>query len=797
MPLKLFGSAAQPKSRQAVVASGKRMDLGASSIGQSRTGIPLWQQQAWSYYDQIGEVRYGARFFGNSLSRLRMFVGWREDLSSPVVPVDVDDLPSELNRVHWQVASDNLFRLHNTDGSLSGLLRQYGVNLFVSGECYLVGRTDADTGMERWDMLSVDQVVYHDGKQKIKLDVADTPDKFVPLSEDEDVLVRVWQPHPRFNQQADSPLRAVLPLCEELLLLSASVRASALSRMSAGVLVLPDTALEGGPTLDVGGSGVDGEGGSDPVLQTIMDHFVEPIGDPASAAAVAPYLLALDPQDCDKVKLLDTSRSVDATAAAQRAEVLVRIANGVDLPPEVLQGLSNTNHWNAWLIDEQSYKSHIAPAAQLFADAITEGLVWPAVRAATGADPDPRMVVGFDPVDLVAHADVRGAAKDAHSALVLSDEALRRSLGFSEDDAPDEDEYKRRVSVRQGSTALVPVAVGEVETVLESLEEVRGEDLSESDDAVDESNEPGPPEEPLTASAARGVDLGERLGRIDRQLFDTLQGYLDAAMKRALDKAGARVRSKLSRRADMKSVLEANGNRELVKAVGRSTVYDLDLTDDELLDGAFDDLAEDFDVLVARAQRRARRILIDDYGLDDDEAVGLESRQDDGRAAAVVVLTAAVVAEAVRRLYQPTLPATPDPARLGQLGAQGVPSNVLRGALQTAGGGQAAAGPPTASPGATPGLVATGPDVRESAKRVGLIEAGFIWSYGDAMRETFEPHFALDGKEFGGWEDPRLANPDAWPPVPFFFPGDHEFCRCSAVPVYRAVAFEESGGASE
>jgi len=819
VPLTLSNAQPNQPSRRPIVASGKQLDLTATANITARSGVPVWQQQAWSYYDQIGEVRYGARFFGNSLSRLRMFLGWRERLDAPIVPIDVDELPAGADRMQAQVGIDSIARLHNTDGSMAGLLRQYGVNTFVAGESYLVGRTDRDSGLERWEVLSVDQVVMHEGRWKIRQDVADTPDKYVALSGEDDVVLRVWQPHPRFAQQADAPMRAVLPLCEELLLLSASVRASALSRMSAGVLVLPDTALDGGPMFDEGGSGFDGEGQADPLLQDMMNHFTEPIGDPASAAAVAPYILAMDPQDCDKVKLLETSRSVDETAAAQRAEVLVRLANGVDLPPEVLQGMSNTNHWNAWLIDEQSYKSHIAPAAQLFADAVTEGLVWPAIRAVTGSEPDVRLVVGFDPANLVGHADVRGAAKDGHSALVLSDEALRRALGFSEDDAPGEDELLRRVSIRSGTIALAPAAVGEAESVAESItisksasvegetdEQVEAVEGPDDGGGVDEV-EPGPPEaEGLTAAAFRPTDLGDRLGRIDRQLLDRLQVLGEQAVRRALDRAGARVRSKLSRQPEWRDTLKATDNRGLVAAVGEQTVFEVGLDDDELLAGSFDEVADDFDLWVARAQRRARQLLVEDYELGDDEATRLEETQDERRGLAAALFVAGLAAVAVSRLY-PGRPGSGVDAVPGVSPVDGVPGvsvrevlradnavpvKVTRDAMTVAGGGTPSTTAGTVAGGGQPaGLVATGSDVVEAAQRVGLVQAGFIWSYGDDLRDTFEPHFVLDGREFSGWDDPGLVNNEGWPAVSHFFPGDHDFCRCESVPIFRVTVVDE------
>lgn len=829
MPSRFTVASSRPNriARRAVTASARVLEL-SPRPDVRQTSIPAWQAQAWSFFDQIGEVRYGARYYGNSLSRLRLYVGWRESASDPVVPVDLEDPPDGFSRDQYLLAAAMVARLHSTDGSVSELLRAYGVNLFVAGEGYLVGRIDPETGRERWDYLSVDQVVWHESRWKLRESAGDTPDRYVPLDPEQDVVIRIWQPHPRFANEADAPMRAVLTVCEELLLLSANVRASALSRIPAGILVIPDTALEGGPD-DLDSSGVDGASRADRTMSDLVDHFITPISDPGSASAVVPYLLALDPADVDKVKLIETSRSVDEVAAAQRAELLVRLANGVDLPPEVLTGLSNTNHWNAWLIDEQSFRTHLAPAAQLFCSALTEGLVWPTISA-SGLTPDPRLVVGFDPADLVGHPDRKENAKDGHSSLVISDEAYRRALGFGDEDAPDEDEYRRRVARAQGTQALAPVAVGEIDSVVESLRVATGqiaagetEGAEGAEVVVDESrsgDEPsevvaGPPDAVTAAGTPDADRFGEMVGKIDRALMDRLEALASASLRRALERAGARLRSRVSRNQDLKPVLSETMNTELVSVLGRDAIVAAGLTDEDLLDGTGDDLEEEYLALVGLAQKRIRTYLRDGFGLGESELAALELKQEQDRVAGWGVLAAGLTALAAGLLYDPR------PGRgvdaVGEFDPTSrVPGVLIRDTLVTAGGGEV--GPssspgetplspvgvrptgtepgvidgagPTAAPSAQPtsaGLVGGGPTTKQAAARVGLEQVGFIWDYGNALRQTFEPHLDLDGERFAGWDDVALTNLGDWPPTPFLYPGDHDGCLCVDRPIFRVV----------
>jgi hypothetical protein len=804
MPTRFGNKAVVPQRRARVITAATSQLPTAKPTG--RSGVPVWQQQAWDFFDQIGEVRYGARYYGNSLSRLRLFIGWRESPSEPVVPIDSEDLPAGLDRATFEVAENTVSRLHSTDGSIAELLRAYGVNLFVAGEGYIVGRTDADTGREVWEFLSVEQVVWHDNKWKLRQSVADTPAQYVTLNLDEDVVRRVWLPHPRFAQEADAPMRAVLTICEELLLLSASVRASALSRMSAGVMVMPDTMLEGGPDTYIEGDGTDGESQADRTLQDLVDHFVKPIGDPTSAAAVAPFILTGDPEDVDKVRLLEPSRSVDEVAAKQRGELLVRLANGVDLPPEVLTGYGDTNHWGAWLIDEQTFRTHIAPAAQLFTNAVTEELVWPSVQAA-GLPVDQRLVVGFDASDLVGHPDRKSNAEAAYQSLTISDEAYRRALGFAEEDAPDAEEYARRVALRVNNVELYPIASGNLERMPELLpvvEEIVTGPVAELPAVpVASGDEPsdvvaGPPQqEGLTAAARRKpTDFGLLLARLDRALFDRLQQASSDALTRALERAGARLRSRLARDPELKPLVAGVAAIDVASVVGRDAVVAAGVIEDELVeDEAFEEVAVLFLSLTGRAQKRVTRELVDVYGLSDAEADAMGQRQSEARQIGAASLVAGLAGLAVGALYQPK----PSAPAVGESDPTArVPAGVVRSALSEAGGG-----PPTVKvdvsgrvvnvppvPDQPPALAVEGPITRDFGGSVGLIETGFIWDYGPDDRDTFEPHFALDGEQFAGPEDSGLTNDEPFPPDPFYYPGDHAGCMCSTVPIYSAIAVE-------
>jgi hypothetical protein len=52
--------------------------------------------------------------------------------------------------------------------------------------------------------------------------------------------------------------------------------------------------------------------------------------------------------------LLDPTQLYPETGL--RREAVERLAIGLDMPPEVLLGLGDSNHWSAWQVDEQTWK---------------------------------------------------------------------------------------------------------------------------------------------------------------------------------------------------------------------------------------------------------------------------------------------------------------------------------------------------------------------------------------------------------------------------------------------------------
>lgn len=281
---------------------------------------------------------------------------------------------------------------------------------------------------------------------------------------------------------------------------------------------------------------------------------------------------------------------------------------------------------------------------------------------------------------------------------------------------------------------------------------------------------------------------------IDRTLRVRLEEASEATLRRALQAAGARVRSRAQSQPNIAAALSGVSNAVVCSRLGAAVTAALELSDDELLAGALDDLGPRFDARVGQAQRQVRAMLASEFELTDAEIDELSRSQDRDRNEAWVFLAAALTRLSRNRLYDPS-PAAP---ALGETDASStVPTGVLREAVARAGGGGGAsieslipgngAGLATAVEAGPAGGVATGDTVLSLWSRHGRVVGGWEWVYGDpaSRSRAFENHERLDGVQFAHWSDAvLLVDPDdGWLGITHYRPGDHGGCQCDFVPL--------------
>src|SRR5690606_16676515 len=162
--------------------------------------------------------------------------------------------------------------------------------------------------------------------------------------------------HPRFADEADSSMRGIIELMDELLPLNKAARATIKSRLNAGILLLPDDLSNisqmDGVTIIEGEELDDEQEDSEDCEAELQAAMLTPISDEGSAAAVVPLIIRGPAEALEKVKHFTTSRAFDSHRSERADKVLDRILASLDLPKELVAGIADSKYANATVVEE-------------------------------------------------------------------------------------------------------------------------------------------------------------------------------------------------------------------------------------------------------------------------------------------------------------------------------------------------------------------------------------------------------------------------------------------------------------
>jgi hypothetical protein len=448
---------ASPNSRirNALTASAERSTNKTSS--QYRSLIQPWQQDAFRFYNTLGVIWYAAQFYAR-LSKLRIYAGVRDD-QGEISEVGETDPASEL-----------LARVQDPGGGgYSGLIASYGRLRFLTGEGYLTVTTL--DGEEQWEFLSCNELRAQPGGGYVRYkapslnpeQLVNAPDEdFEPLDEKQAVVWRIWNRSPEFSFLADSPMRGVLDDCEDLLLLQLAVKARAKSRTAgAGILYVPEELSFASP------DGLNEEDpAQDPFQTRLQQVMIAPIQDPGQASAVVPAVIR-GPAQIGGINAKDALFHLQIHDPLQtypeeglRSECIKRIATGLDMPPEILLGVSDSNHWSAWQIDDSTWSAHLQPVAQQFVKNLAAAYLRPAAKKLGLANWD-ALVVGYDAAEIINHPDRTKDAKDLWDRGAIGYITLRDSAGFDDEAAQTPEEHQEYLARILRDPLELPATDGE------------------------------------------------------------------------------------------------------------------------------------------------------------------------------------------------------------------------------------------------------------------------------------------------------------------------------------------------
>lgn len=504
--------------------------LTGANPSKTKLGTEAWQELAWSFYDDVGELRFGVNWLANALSRV--------NLIAAVPPTNQGEEPTPIDLKANPRLKNQVDLVAEIAGGVTGqgqLLAQLTRSLVVPGVGYIHATADnATDSFSTWRALSNDEAK----RSGDNLQVADpeTGD-FINLGPN-DLLIKVWRAHPRKSWQADSPVRAVLSSLNEIKLLSMRVAADARSRLvGAGLLLMPDeTRFPAGQT-----------GTEDGEVSADTDDFIEvfikvggiAIQDPESPAARTPMVATMPGEFLATVQHLKFASDFDDNLLQLREAAVKRLALGLDMPPEVMLGLGQTNHWSAWQINEEAITLQVEPLAETICHALTIGFLQPALKAAS-LDPN-SVIVWYDTTDLTNRPDLTAAATAAHSEVMISDAAYRRYIGVEEGDAPTPEEFRKNslIAVASGAPTMAPVMLA-LAGVITWEDAQRAMDVANAVPAAPGATTGGnggtpadgtqPPGRALPAADGQAAAVG-------------LLAASDVMVVRALERAGSRLRA--------------------------------------------------------------------------------------------------------------------------------------------------------------------------------------------------------------------------------------------------------------
>lgn len=401
-----------------------------------------WQKRALAYIDLIPELAYASRFYSRMLQPLRLFpaVSLPDGTYEPIT----EGLPVEA-----------LSRLRGKDGTPRLIQGNYGRLMFATGEGTLLG-IKLESDEESWSFVWNEEVEVNYAKEGQVKEIIHFPygkgKKSTTYGPLEARAYRLWTPHPRLSGEADSPMRSVLEIAEELIILTAAVRATATSRIVNGIMVLPS---EMAPTPPEPTGDEDGE--QDTFMEEFLTHVEAQIENAGSASAASPWFLWAGYEFIDRARMIWTHDTQnDYMEQNLRKEAVERMARGMDFPAEYLMGLANANHWAAKQILDDMWRTHGSIVAGQYVGDLTDAYLRPILDDADY--PDYRsVVVRYDESAVVVPPDQSADADSARDRGDIGGRGYRLMKNIPEDYKPTKEEHDEWLAIKMRDPALLGV----------------------------------------------------------------------------------------------------------------------------------------------------------------------------------------------------------------------------------------------------------------------------------------------------------------------------------------------------
>lgn len=396
-------------------------------------GTQAWQTEVWRHFDICGELKSPARAIASMASRCVVHI----------VEIDENGLPGK-PATDAKYAKLSAEMMGGAD-ERPELLYLAALNEWLVGEEYTYIETPKGSETDRWMVLSGTQIKKAGADPKLEFE---RPLKYgggkieywIPEGKDKGkdaarlrlntgLLIRTWTPHGQLPDHADAGTRSVISVLNLIEQYNKRSSAQNDSRLAgAGVLFLPDSF-----DFPLG----DHKNPEDAFEATLGDAMGTTLRDHANARSLVPIMATVEAEDIDKIKWLTFETPLDEQTLARLDQCIRRLALGLDMPPELLLGTGDLNHWNAWMSEASTHKGFIAPLLQRICHGLTEGWLQRVDPASHG-----RYMVWFDMSPLTVQPNRQQDALAMYDRGLINAEATRRAGGWSEDDANTPDQLR-------------------------------------------------------------------------------------------------------------------------------------------------------------------------------------------------------------------------------------------------------------------------------------------------------------------------------------------------------------------
>jgi len=434
----------------ALTASGERVSRTRNSNPldlylQGETGIREMQEQAWKYFDKVGEVPFvGQSLIGNRIKKYAFFPAWENEKGDikPLADVDHGLSDRELDLINTVFGT-----VRTKAGGAPEFWSLTAENTFVGAEASLI----LEPKRQYFDVVSPLEVKNSPGGG-FTLD-----GKNIPVTR----LFRIWLPHPKKPSRPYTPLFSSFGTLDDIYWMTRYLSQRTRNRLVQNdILVLPNSITP--PDIDPARSDAQNIGPQDK-LNNFESAFRQLARENISLSgnnAPMPMIVFAPDGTAKDVSWITAEHKIDPSLLVYLHQLRERFANNVSVPTEMVTGLASANHWGAATIEDDLEYSHIGPLANTLSMSVTLSYFRPAIRAIGEKQDDQifipedklsRIRIGYSSLRKSENPDYVRNILRAYDLGVVGEEPVADALGIPRNLILTAKERAERLEARKGN----------------------------------------------------------------------------------------------------------------------------------------------------------------------------------------------------------------------------------------------------------------------------------------------------------------------------------------------------------